>query len=82
MAFENLENPSAAQQQFQLAINLLPGRNPQTYLHLYNTDVRLSRLEDAAKTLEDFVRLFPNDPNRKTAGDRIKKLRAEAKKQP
>jgi Flp pilus assembly protein TadD len=82
IAFENLNNPGAAQQQLQMAITLMPGRNPQAYLHLHNAYVQLNRLEDAAKTLEDFVRLFPNDPNRKTAEDRIKKLRAAAKKQP
>jgi len=82
IAFENLNDPGAAQQQLQMAITLMPGRNPQAYLHLHNAYVQLNRLEDAAKTLEDFVRLFPNDPNRKTAEDRIKKLRAAAKKQP
>jgi hypothetical protein len=42
----------------------------------------MNRLEDAVKTLEDFVRLFPSDPNRKTAEDRIKKLHDAIKKQP
>lgn len=82
MAFESLDNPAAAQQQFATAISLAPGKNPQVYLHLHNMYVKLNQLPEGIATLEDFVRLFPNDPNRKMAEDQIKKLRAALKKQP
>jgi len=80
MAFENLSNPAAAQQQFATAISQAPGTNPQAYLHLHNMYIKMNQLPEGIAVLEDFVRLFPNDPNRKMAEDRIKKLRADLKK--
>ncbi len=80
IAFENLGNAGAAQQQFATSASLLPGRNPQVYLHLYNMYLKMNRPDDALATLEDFLRYFPNDPNRKTVEDHIKKLREALKK--
>jgi len=80
VAFDGLDNPSAAQQQFSTSISLAPGKNPQAYLLLHNEDAKLNQLPEAIAALEDFVRLFPNDPNRKMAEDQIKKMRAALKK--
>jgi tetratricopeptide (TPR) repeat protein len=80
VAFDGLNNPSAAQQQFSVSISLAPGKNPQAYLLLHNEDAKMNQLPEAIAVLEDFVRLFPNDPNRKMAEDRIKKLRDAVKK--
>ena len=80
VAFEGLGNAAAAQQQLQLAISLAPDRIPPAYLHLHNVDIQLNKVPEGIAVLEDFLRLFPNDPNRKVVEDRIKKLNDLVKK--
>jgi tetratricopeptide (TPR) repeat protein len=82
VAFVGLDNAAAAQQQFSTAISLAPGKNPQAYLQLHNVDLKLNQLPEGIAVLDDFIRLFPNDPNHKMAEDRVKKLRETLKKQP
>lgn len=80
LAFYKLERNEAAQQQFELAISLAPTKSPAVYVQLHNALMKNGKSTEALAALESFLRLFPNDPNRKVIEDSAKKLRAAVQK--
>jgi Tfp pilus assembly protein PilF len=75
VAFMRLDNTEAAQQSLELAISLAPGKNPAPYVELANAYSRNGNPTAAFSSLEDYLRLFPNDRNHKVIEDAAKKLR-------
>jgi hypothetical protein len=82
LAFYRLDNTAAAQQQLELAISLAPNKNPAAYVQLSNALQRNGNSTAALKALEDYLRLFPNDPNHKAVEEGARKLRTAIQKNP
>jgi tetratricopeptide (TPR) repeat protein len=80
LAFYKLDRTVAAQQQFELAISLAPNKNPAAYVQLHNALVKNGKPAEALTALENYLKLFPNDPNRKIIEENAKKLRATVQK--
>ncbi len=79
-ALFKMDNTQAAQQQFSISVSLAPGKNPLAYVQLANCYGRNGDSDSALKTLDDYLRLFPNDPNRKAVEAGANKLRDSIKK--
>jgi len=80
VAFYRLDNVVAAQQQLELAVSLAPNKNPAAYVQLHNAYVRNGNPEAALIALETYLKLFPDDRNRKSVEDVAKKLRESLRK--
>ena len=75
VALMRLDNTEAAQQNLELAISLAPGKSPAAYVELANAYSRNGNPAAALSSLQDYLRLFPNDRNHKVIEDAAKKLR-------
>jgi len=80
LAFYKLDRNVAAQQQFEMAISLEPNKNPAAYVQLHNALMKNGKPAEALAALESYLKLFPNDPNRKIIEESAKKLRATVQK--
>jgi tetratricopeptide (TPR) repeat protein len=80
LAFYKLDRTVAAQQQFEMAISLEPNKNPAAYVQLHNALMKNGKPAEALTALENYLKLFPNDPKRKIIEESAKKLRATVQK--
>jgi tetratricopeptide (TPR) repeat protein len=73
-AFYKLRRMEAAQQQFEMAVSLIPN-NPLTYVYLGDVYVQIGNTEAGINMLQKYLDRFPKDQNRAAVEKILSKLR-------